>query len=119
MVGNNCNKAGETVWERFDWPPMGKRGWEDADEARIHNINSSWAAQSGTGNHMVYQRHQRCSRSNGTKKCRQAQKHPSGRQTGPPTLQDDVIKRRHWSVKEVVFWRLSNGSIYIRGVVTF
>lgn len=80
MVGNNCNKAGETVWERFDWPPMGKRGWEDADEARIHNINSSWAAQSGTGNHMVYQRHQRCSRSNGTKKCRRAQKHPSGRQ---------------------------------------
>lgn len=25
MVGNNCNKAGETVWERFDWPPMGKK----------------------------------------------------------------------------------------------
>lgn len=39
--------------------------------------------------------------------------------TGPPTLQDDVIKRRRWSVKEVVFWRLSNESIYIRGVVTF
>lgn len=39
--------------------------------------------------------------------------------TGPPTQQDDVIKRRHWSVKEVVFWRLSNEPIYIRGVVTF
>lgn len=38
---------------------------------------------------------------------------------GSPTQQDGVIKRRRWSVKEVVFWRLSNEPIYIRGVVTF
>lgn len=38
---------------------------------------------------------------------------------GSPIQRDGVIKRRHWSVKEVVFWRLLNEPIYIRGVVTF
>lgn len=91
------------------------------DQEKIHAINSSQATQFHAADHILYKCHRHHIWGDAwSKKCQPAKSETSewfGREMA--TQRDGVIKQQHWSVKEVVFWRLSNEPIYIRGVVTF